>query len=191
MGGHQVVANLAAVCFMIPLSLSIATATLTAQSIGAGDGARARRTAVTGMRMGAVAAAVTVLLLWTLRGEIVRLYTGDPAVAAMAFTLIPFLAAFHFFDALQTVATFVLRAYRIALAPTIVHAVALWGIGVVGGYQVAFRGTWGPPRGIAGMWMMQSIALALAAVLLVSFYIWIAQRVAKTVVRPLRSNVST
>jgi MATE family multidrug resistance protein len=143
------------------------------------------------MRMGAVAAAVTVLLLWTLRGEIVRLYTGDPAVAAMAFTLIPFLAAFHFFDALQTVATFVLRAYRIALAPTIVHAVALWGIGVVGGYQVAFRGAWGPPRGIAGMWMMQSIALALAAVLLVSFYLWIAQRVAKTVVRPLRSNVST
>jgi MATE family multidrug resistance protein len=191
MGGHQVVANLAAVCFMIPLSLSIATATLTAQSIGAGDGARARRTAVTGMRMGAVAAAGTVSLLWTLRGEIVRLYTGDPAVAAMAFTLIPFLAAFHFFDALQTVVTFVLRAYRIALAPTMVHAVALWGIGVVGGYQVAFRGAWGPPRGIAGMWMMQSVALALAAVLLVGFYFWIVQRVAKTPVLPLRSNVST
>ena len=191
MGGHQVVANLAAVCFMIPLSLSIATATLTAQSIGAGDAARARRTAVTGMRMGAVAAAVTVLLLWTLRGVIVRLYTGDAGVAAMAFTLIPFLAAFHFFDALQTVVTFVLRAYRIALAPTVVHAVALWGIGVVGGYQVAFRGAWGPPRGIAGMWLMQSIALALAAVLLVGFYLWIIQRVAKTPVRPLRSNVST
>ena len=68
MGGHQVVANLAAVCFMVPLSLSIATATLTAQSIGAGDGTRARHTAVTGLRMGGVAAAVTVALLWTLRG---------------------------------------------------------------------------------------------------------------------------
>jgi len=172
MGGHQVVANLAAVCFMVPLSLSIATATLTAQSIGAGDGARARRTAVIGMRLGAVAAAVTVLLLWTLRGGIVRLYTGDPAVAAMAFTLIPFLVAFHFFDALQTVATFVLRAYKIALAPTVVHALALWGIGVIGGYQVAFRGAWGPPWGIAGMWMMQTVALASAAALLVSYCVW-------------------
>ena len=33
MGGHQIVANLAALCFMIPLSLSVATATLTAQAI--------------------------------------------------------------------------------------------------------------------------------------------------------------
>jgi MATE family multidrug resistance protein len=175
MGGHQVVANLAAVCFMVPLSLSIATATLTAQSIGAGDGTRARHTAVTGLRMGGVAAAVTVALLWTLRGSIVRLYTGDPAVAAMAFTLIPFLAAFHFFDALQTVATFVLRAYKVALAPTVVHAGALWGIGVVGGYQVAFRGAWGPSWGISGMWMMQAIALALAAVLLVTYYLGFAR----------------
>ena len=44
MGGHQVVANLAALCFMLPLSLSVATATLTAQAIGAAiRGARARR----------------------------------------------------------------------------------------------------------------------------------------------------
>ncbi|HKZ08014.1 MAG TPA: MATE family efflux transporter [Methylomirabilota bacterium] len=171
MGGHQVVANLAALCFMVPLSLAIATATLTAQSVGAGDLRRARHTALTGMRIGAVAAAGTVALLWTLRGGIVRLYTGDPSVAAMALTLVPFLAAFHFFDALQTVATFVLRAYKIALAPTVVHAVALWGIGVVGGYQVAFGGAWGAPWGLSGMWMAQAIALALAAVLLVTYYL--------------------
>ena len=170
MGGHQVVANMAAVCFMIPLSLSIATATLTAQSIGAGDGRRARATALTGMRMGAIVAAVTVTVMWGLRDGIVRLYTSDAGVAAVALTLIPYLAAFHLFDALQTVATFVLRAYKIAVAPTVVHAVALWGIGVFGGYQVAFRGGWGPSWGISGMWMMQAIALALAALLLVTYY---------------------
>jgi Na+-driven multidrug efflux pump len=53
----------------------------------------------------------------------------------------------------------------------VVHASALWGIGVVGGYQVAFRDAWGPSWGIAGMWMMQAIALALAAALLVSYYL--------------------
>ncbi len=171
MGGHQVVANMAAVCFMIPLSLSIATATLTAQSIGAGDGRRARATALTGMQMGAVVAVATVTVVWALRDGIVRLYTSDLGVATMALTLIPYLAAFHLFDALQTVASFVLRAYKIAVAPTVVHAVALWGIGVFGGYQVAFRGGWGPSWGIAGMWMMQAIALALAALLLVTYYL--------------------
>ena len=170
MGGHQVVANLAALCFMLPLSLSVATATLTAQAIGAGDPRRARETALIGMRIGALVAGATVLTVWTLRGGIVGLYTRDPAVAAIALTLIPYLAAFHFFDALQTVASFVLRAYKLAMAPTVIHAVALWGVGVVGGYLVAFGGFWGPPWGIAGMWLMQSVALALAALLLVGFY---------------------
>jgi len=171
MGGHQVVANLAAVCFMLPLSLSVATATLTAQAIGAEDPRRARETALTGMRIGALVATVTVLMLWALRGAIVGLYSRDPAVVAVALTLIPYLAAFHFFDALQTVASFVLRAYRRAIAPTVVHASALWGVGVIGGYLVAFGGILGSPWGIAGMWLMQSVALALAALLLVGFYV--------------------
>jgi multidrug resistance protein, MATE family len=70
MGGHQVVANLAALCFMLPLSLSVATATLTAQAIGAGDSRRARETALIGMRIGALVAGATVLTVWTLRGGI-------------------------------------------------------------------------------------------------------------------------
>ena len=171
MGGHQIVANLAALCFMLPLSLSVATATLTAQAIGAGDPRRARETALTGIRIAALVAAVTVLTLWTLRGGIVGLYSRDPAVVATALTLIPYLVAFHFFDALQTIASFVLRAYKLAIAPTVIHAAALWGVGVVGGYFVAFGGLWGPPRGISGMWLMQSFALALAALLLVGFYV--------------------
>jgi MATE family multidrug resistance protein len=175
MGGHQVVANLAALCFMLPLSLSVATATLTAQAIGAGDPRRARETALTGLRIGAFVAGATVLTVWLLRGAIIRLYTGDPAVAAMALTLIPYLVAFHFFDALQALASFVLRAYKLAIAPTVIHAAALWGVGVVGGYLVAFGGFWGPPWGIAGMWLMQSLALALAALLLVGFYLGLPQ----------------
>jgi len=123
------------------------------------------------MRIGGLVAAGTVLLMWGLRDGIVTLYAGDAAVRAMALNLIPFLAAFHFFDALQTVASFVLRAYKLAIAPTVIHAAALWGLGVVGGYFVAFGGLWGPPWGIAGMWLMQSLALALAALLLVGFYV--------------------
>jgi len=175
MGGHQVVANLAGLCFMLPLSLSVATATLTAQAIGAGEPLRARETALTGLRIGALVATLTVLTVWILRGEIVGLYTRDPEVASKALTLVPFLVAFHFFDAMQAVATFVLRAYKLAIAPTVIHAAALWGVGVLGGYLLAFGGIWGPPWGISGMWLMQTVALALAAVLLVGFYLGLPQ----------------
>jgi MATE family multidrug resistance protein len=173
MGGHQIVANLAALCFMIPLSLSVATATLTAQAIGAGHPARARETAATGMRIGAGVAIVTVAVVWTLRHGIVGLYTSDPAVAMMALSLLPYLAAFHFFDAIQTVVGFVLRAHKIVVPPTMIYAVTLWGVGVFGGYQLAFGGVAGPPWGIAGMWLMQTVALALAAALLVALYSWL------------------
>ena len=170
-GAHQVAANLAAVCFMLPLSLSVATGTLTAQAIGAGDSRRAREAALTGLRIGALVAVLTVLFVWTLRAGIVGLYTRDAGVASNALTLIPYLAAFHFFDAMQAVATFVLRAYKLAVIPLVIHAAALWGVGVLGGYFVAFGGLLGPPWGIAGMWLMQSVALALAAILLVGFYL--------------------
>ncbi|MEX2222946.1 MAG: MATE family efflux transporter [Candidatus Rokuibacteriota bacterium] len=173
MGGHQVVANLAALCFMVPLSLAVATATLTAHAIGAEDGPRARRTAATGIRIAVVASASLALALWALREAIVRVYTSDAAVAAVALTLIPYLAAFHVFDALQTAVGFVLRAHKRAVAPTVVYALTLWGVGLVGGYHVAFRGLWGPPRGVAGMWLMQSVGLALAGLLLLGFYFWL------------------
>ncbi len=176
MAGHQIVANLAALCFMVPLSLAVATATLTAHAIGAEDAERARRTAATGIRIALIAGASLALAVWTLRHPIVRLYTNDAAVAAVALTLVPFLAAFHVFDAVQTAVGFVLRAHKRAVAPTVVYALALWGVGLCGGYQVAFRGVWGPPRGVTGMWLMQSVGLGLAGALLLGFYVWLTRQ---------------
>ena len=171
MGGHQIVANLVALCFMMPLSLAVATATLTAHAIGAEDDAGAQRTAATGIRITVIVSAVLALSVWVLRGLIVRLYTSDFAVAAVALTLVPYLAAFHVFDALQTAVGFVLRAHKRAVAPTVIYAMTLWGVGLVGGYHLAFRGLWGLPWGITGMWLMQSVGLALAGLLLLGFYL--------------------
>jgi len=173
MAGHQIAANLAALCFMVPLSLAVATATLTAHAIGAEDDAGMQRTAVTGIRITVAVSAVLALSVWMLRGLIVRLYTSDFAVAAVALTLVPYLAAFHVFDALQTAVGFVLRAHKRAVAPTVIYAVTLWGVGLVGGYHLAFRGLWGLPWGVTGMWLMQSVGLALAGLLLLGFYLWL------------------
>jgi MATE family multidrug resistance protein len=176
MGGHQVVANLAALCFMLPMSLSLATATLTAHAIGAADAVRARRTAAAGIRIVVIGSAALSLVVWTLRDVVVRVYTSDAAAAAVALALIPYLAAFHVFDALQTAVGYVLRAHKRAVVPTVVYAFTLWGVGLFGGYQVAFRGAWGPPWGVTGMWMMQALGLALAGLILLALYLWLLRR---------------
>jgi MATE family multidrug resistance protein len=176
MGGHQIISNVASVAYQIPLALSLATATVTAQALGGGDAARARRIAFAGIRIGVAAACLTALTLWGLRRGIVGLYTNDAAVAGVALSLIGYCVAFHVFDALQGITAFVLCAYKIAVVPTLIYAVALWGLGLIGGYFVAFHSVLGGPRGASGMWLMQTVALCLTSLLLLGFYHWVLRQ---------------
>jgi MATE family multidrug resistance protein len=176
MGGHQIISNLAGIAYQMPLSLALATATLTAQALGAGDRAGARRAAFTGIRVAVATASATVVTIWVLRREIVGWYTDDAAVAAVTLSLIGYLVAFHVFDALQGITAFVLRAYKIAVVPTVIYAVALWGLGLIGGYVIAFHAVLGEPRGVSGMWLTQSVALCLTSMLLLGLYLFVLKQ---------------
>jgi MATE family multidrug resistance protein len=125
------------------------------------------------MRIAVGAASLTALAFWVLRRWIVGLYTADAAVASVALSLVWYLVAFHVFDALQAIAAFILRAYRVVVVPTLIYAVALWALGVVGGYLVGFHAVLGGPRGAAGVWLMQAVALFLTSLLLVACYLWV------------------
>lgn len=73
---------------------------------------------------------------------------------------------------------FILRAYKIALIPTVIYAASLWGVGLGGGYLLGFGMIDGLPdftRGPAGFWMANSISLALAAMLLVRYFMHISR----------------
>lgn len=174
--GHQIVANLVALLFMVPLSLGIASSVLVAQSLGYGSRELARVAVRHGFVMALGVAVVAALALWLFRDGIVGLYTRDATVAQTAVALLGLAALFHVFDAAQGVATFVLRGYRRTFWPMVIYGVALWALGLGGGAWIAFNDTpLGPPRGVAGFWQAATVALGLAAVLLA----WLAQREAK------------
>ncbi|MDH4114345.1 MAG: MATE family efflux transporter [Burkholderiaceae bacterium] len=175
--GHQIVANLVAILFMLPLSLGIATSVLVAQSLGAGAPRVARRAALRGFRVAMAIAAAAALALWLLRDPIVRLYTVDPAVAAVALSLLGLAATFHLFDAAQGVAGFVLRGYKSTFWPMVIYGVALWGIGLGGGYWIGLHTTpLGPARGPLGFWEAATVALALAAITLCALAAAVSRR---------------
>jgi multidrug resistance protein, MATE family len=162
--GHQIVANLAAILFMVPLALGIATSVLVAQSLGAGDARVARRAALRGIRLTLAIAAAAATVIWLARGPIVGWYTTDGAVAALALSLIGLAAIFHLFDAAQGVAGFILRGYKNTFWPMVIYGVALWGIGLGGGYWIALHVTpFGPPRGVDGFWEAATVALVITA----------------------------
>ncbi|TXD51964.1 MATE family efflux transporter, partial [Ralstonia sp. TCR112] len=120
--------------------------------------------------MCAVAVGAAVLFL---RRELVSLYTHDAAVLAIAVPLLPFIAFYQMFDALQVMTAFILRAYKIALIPTVIYALSLWGVGLGGGYVLGF-GLLGDVatalRGAAGFWAANALSLMVAGALLLSYF---------------------
>ena len=166
-GAQQIMANVAALLFMLPLSLGIGTQVLISQALGAGRPAEARSVAHDGMRLAIGFASVLCGVVWLFRREIVGLYTSDAAVALLALELFPIIVVFHWFDAAQCCATQALRGYRQTLVPMIIYALALWGIGLGLGYVLAFAPwpQWWPatPRGSVGFWWAQALSLAVAA----------------------------
>src|SRR5690606_15526715 len=94
-GGHQIMANLTALSYMMPMSVGIASASLTAQAIGARDAQRARKTGQAGIGLVVLGATLTITLLLAAKSPILRLYTDDIQVAVVAAALLQLLPWFH------------------------------------------------------------------------------------------------
>jgi MATE family multidrug resistance protein len=159
-GGHAIGASVAAATYMLPLALSGATGVIAGQALGRGDAADARRVAWQGLRLVVGLSLATAALLWAARGPIASAYTDSPTVAATAASLLAWVALYHVVDATQCSLAFSLRAWKVAVAPMLVFAFALWGVGLGGGAWLAF----GVGLGATGFWMAAVAALATASV---------------------------
>lgn len=175
--GHQIVANVIALLFMLPLSYGIASSVLVAQALGAGRPGIARRAGLRGYRVAVASALALAILVYLLREPLVAQFTRDAEVAAVALGLVGLAMLFHFFDAIQGVATFILRGYKVALPPMLIHGVALWAVGLGGGLCLAYRPPAGWPYGpAASFWLAAAIGLALAGAALT----WLADYVSRS-----------
>lgn len=188
--GHQIAVNLVTLMFMVPLALGSACTTLVAQRVGARDALGARRLAWHGLGLGCAVAALLGGLVSMMDRSIIGLYTQDPVVTAAALPLIAWVALFHLADAAQTIAAFVLRAWRIATVPLVVYALALWGIGLGGGFTLAFDLTGHAPpsaQGARGFWVTSTIGLIVAALALCGYMAWMLRRMAREAAPPATS----
>ncbi|HKB55447.1 MAG TPA: MATE family efflux transporter [Ramlibacter sp.] len=165
---HQIAANLAAVLYMTPLSIAIATSSRVSYWLGADDAARARRAIGTGFRLGLTLAATSSALVALGRWHIAAIYSGNPQVVTIAAGLLAWVAGYHLGDATQALCVFILRCYRVAVAPLVAYCVLLWGVGLSGGYALAYSAAapalarYSP----SAFWGASTIALALLGLVL-------------------------
>jgi MATE family multidrug resistance protein len=174
---HQVASNLAAVLFMTPLSISIATSARVSFWLGAGDPKKARAAIRTGFKLGMALALLSAAVLLFARHRIAAVYSSNAEVAALAAGLLAWLALYHVGDAVQALCVFVLRCYRVAIAPLVAYGVTLWGLGLAGGFVLAYRGfgPWPAQHSPHAFWIAASFALALLAFIL-PLILWRAVR---------------
>lgn len=177
--GHQIAANVTGLLFMMPLAIAHAGSSLVARQVGAADPAGARRLGWHTIGLaGGLSVAVGVLLL-AANPLLVRAYTPDAEVAAVAAPLLRWVALFHVFDALQIVTASVLRAHRVATRPLVIYAVSIWGVGLGGGCLIGLDLSGHTPpalQGAAGFWLAATVGLALAAACLTGFLAWMLRR---------------
>lgn len=164
---HQIAANLAAVLYMVPLSLAIATSARVSYWLGAGNPAQARKVVFIGFRLSAPASIAFAAMLLIAKDHIGSVYSANASVVAMTGAVLVWVAAYHVADALQTLCVFVLRCYRITLAPLAVYCTLLWGAGLGGGYWLAYagHGPWAQAPLPIPFWAASAAALAVTAAL--------------------------
>ena len=136
---HQIAANLAAVCYMVPLSLGIAISARVSWWRGTGNEAQAQKLAWMGLKIAAASGLVLSGTLLLAREALPQIYTADPGVVALTSALLLWVALYHASDSIQCVCIFLLRCWRVTVAPLIVYCSLLWGGGLAGGYWLAYK----------------------------------------------------
>lgn len=170
--GHQIALNVAAISFMLPLSLGIALTVRVGHAMGRGDASAARRTGFTGIALAGACMAMMAVLILVFATPIVRLYTPDPQVIGIASQLLMFAAMFQISDGLQVSASGALRGLKDTRVPMFITIVAYWVVGLPAGYVLAIVAG----LGVDGMWIGLILGLSTAAVLLNLRFAWRARR---------------
>ena len=107
----------------------------------------------------------------------------QPCVAALAAILLAWLVLYHFADAIQVFCVFALRCYGVTLLPLVTYTLLLWGVGLAGGYEVAYAWpeslgavSWLTPQSPLAFWQTSSLALCFTAALLLAVLWRVAYR---------------
>ena len=166
LAAHQVVMNVSATTFMVPLGISAAASVRVGHAVGRGDpiGAAAAGWSAIGIAVAAMGISAVVLL--TIPRTIAGAFTDDPATRALATVLLRIAAGFQLFDGLQIASIGALRGLGDTRTAMVANLIAHWGIGLPVGALLGLR----LGGGVVGLWLGLSTGLIVtAATLLVAW----------------------
>ncbi len=154
LAAHQVVLDLDAFVFMVPLGLSYATAARIGQSAGTGSLPAVRRSAKASLILGLGFTVVAALLFSGLPRLWAGIYTNDLAVIATAAPIFLFCGFAQLGDAANVLFCGALIGLGDTRTPLVANTAVYWTIGVPLSYGLAF----GSGMGLNGLWIGRAVA---------------------------------
>ena len=127
---HQVAINIASLTFMVPMGIAAAASVLVGNAIGRGDSAGARSTGHAALLLGVAFMTLSACVMLAAPKFLADIYTDNPAVLAIAVTLLPIAGVFQVFDGLQVVGAGVLRGTGDTHYPMVIGLAGFWLIGM-------------------------------------------------------------
>lgn len=161
LAAYQIMLSISTIGFMVYYSLGASMSIKIAGYYGNGDITQIRNCSVAGLHIIMACAATACLLFFFLGEPVIRLFTDDVAVIAVAMLVIPPLMLYQVGDALQVTYANALRGITDVRPMMITAIIAYLIVGLPLGYLLAFP----CGMGIVGIYLSFAVALLLAGVL--------------------------
>ena len=166
LAAHQIVFQTILVIFMIPLGMSYATTVRVGQWFGQRNSKGIERAGYISIAIGFVFSSLVAIAMLLFPRSIVGLYIdiNDPAnaqILALALPMLTIATISQVLDAVQKIAYGALQGLQDTRIPVLLNILGFWGVGLTTGYILGFRFGLGG----AGLWLGQSVGVAIAAIL--------------------------
>jgi MATE family multidrug resistance protein len=164
---HLIAINFSALMFMVPLGLASAVTTRVGNALGRGEPEAARYAGMIGLLIVLFTQTMSAAAMLLVPEFIVRIYTSDAAITAIAVSLLFYSAIFQYADGIQICAAGALRGLKDTMVPMFINIFSYLLIGLSVGYYLTFNKDMGP----AGMWIGMITGLSFGAVLLLGRFL--------------------
>ena len=161
---HSIAMNINGLLFMLPFALGMAATIRIGYRVGAGEIMPARTTAAIAVVSTVIFSIIGALFILATREYLVAIFSNDPVVRELSYSLLLFVVFFLIFDATQATAIGCLRGYKDTRRPLIIALFSYWVIGLPLGSALGF-GWFSDPMGVYGFWIGLSSGLGAAACL--------------------------
>lgn len=166
MASHQIAFNIWDMFYIPMLALGTAMSTRMGHAIGAAEHKGVYRALWVGSLLAGAIALCTTLVLLTLPGAIIALYTESTDIQHLATLLIRLAAFFILLDAVQIIGSFTLRAFKETRFPFIAMVVSYWLIALPLGWVLGIERATSVNNGAAGFWYATIIGIGVCAALI-------------------------